>query len=177
MDREQTEKITFWDALVEHWKKIFDYKGIAIKKEYWCVLIFDLVLGVLATLAVRNGRYLKIVGIIMLVYIILDLIPLVSLTVRRLHDTGKTGWWMCLAFIIIIGFIVLIIMCMKPSKTVEPESYYPIYNVPETVYGPPEMLEDYPVLDNPDEGMEFYPEMNVPEEVYGPPEMLEDIIE
>lgn len=199
MDNNQSERISLLKALTEQWKQIFNYKGTATKREYWCVLIFDLVIGVLAALAIWKGTYLKVVGIVILVYLTVALVPLVSLTVRRLHDTGKSGWWMILSFILVIGLIILAVMCIKPAAKEEPEEFYPEINIPMAVYGPPEIFEedipeaeDSEEYEEPEESDEqegseesdeqeerliispgFSPDLNVPEEVYGPPEMFE----
>ena len=77
-------------------------------------------------------------------YLCFSVIPWISLTVRRLRDAGKSGWWTLLVLVVGIG--------------AGNSSFNPVYNEVEAVYGPPEM---------------FDPSLNEPEEVYGPPEMLD----
>lgn len=174
LDNNQSEKISFLKAILQQWKLIFKYEGTATKREYWCVLVFNLVIGVLATLAIYKGDYLKIAGIVLCTYLVVALIPMLSLTVRRLHDTGKSGWWMCLALVVVVGLIVLAVMCMRPAEVeTPPEEFYPEVNIPVAVYGPPEIPEEEIEDDSTGTEVVFFPEMNVPEEVYGPPEFFE----
>ena len=43
-------------------------------------------------------------------------LPTLAVTARRLHDTGRSGWWQLLWFVIIIGWIILIIWLVSDSK-------------------------------------------------------------
>lgn len=49
------------------------------------------------------------------VYELGSLIPILALTVRRLHDTGRSGWWLLLVFVPVVGGLILLIMYMLPS--------------------------------------------------------------
>lgn len=56
------------------------------------------------------------------------LLPNLGLAVRRLHDIGKSGWWLFLAFIPVVGIIILIIWWCKDSQ-MEPNEYGPVPNM------------------------------------------------
>lgn len=47
---------------------------------------------------------------------IATVLPSISVLVRRLHDTGRSGWWYWIALIPLVGVIVLIVFCATPSK-------------------------------------------------------------
>ena len=55
-------------------------------------------------------------GILQVVYSLAIFLPTLALSVRRLHDIGKSGWWMLLSFVPIIGPLVLLIFWILPSK-------------------------------------------------------------
>ena len=55
-------------------------------------------------------------GPLYLIYTLAFLLPSIAVAIRRLHDTGRTGWWLLLAFIPIIGAIVLIVFYCLDSQ-------------------------------------------------------------
>lgn len=60
--------------------------------------------------SVENG-----VGILSTIYSLAVLIPAIAVGVRRLHDTGRSGWWMLIALVPFIGSIVLIVFFVLDS--------------------------------------------------------------
>ncbi len=85
--------------------KFATFEGRAARSEYWFFTLF-LVLGslVLTTLDIVLG-----IGVLSTIFSLIILIPSVAVSVRRLHDTDRSGWWYLLFFIPLIGAIVLII--------------------------------------------------------------------
>lgn len=74
--------------------------------------------------------------VLMLFTIVATAIPGLSVAVRRLHDTGRSGWWLLLGFIPILGTLVLIVFWLGKS---EPQ---------ENIYGqPPYCLEGKDVIE------------------------------
>ena len=67
-----------------------------------------------AELATAEGR-LGGPGFLNLVYPLAALIPSLAVSVRRLHDTGRTDWWLLIALVPLIGFIVLLSFLVKDS--------------------------------------------------------------
>ena len=51
-----------------------------------------------------------------IIYTLALLVPSISIAARRLHDTGRTGWWQLIAFIPVIGFFVLIFFLVQDSQ-------------------------------------------------------------
>lgn len=151
------------------WKHTFDYKGKSDKSEFWIPFCFNAVLSllliILAVIKWRSGNFLCdfiTVPFIWVItgYLAVSAVPFISLTVRRLHDTGKSGWWYLLIFCFGVGAVLLIFMLCAASY-----AYNPFLNLATGVYGPPddEYYEEY------DESG-FEPEENVSTAVYGPPE-------
>ena len=90
----------FWDAIKVCLTKYVDGKGRASRSEYWYFALFTFIVDV-----VTGG-----------VAAILLLLPSITVTVRRLHDIGKSAWallWVLLPF---IGWIVLIVYAVRPGE-------------------------------------------------------------
>ena len=105
---------------LQPYKKYFDFKGRATRKEYWLFTLFFLVCYSAITLSIYmakdNAIVTTILGGILFVFIFGSLIPSVAVAVRRLHDTNRSGWWYLLSFIPIIGQIWLIVWLCLDSQ-------------------------------------------------------------
>jgi len=97
---------------VEVLKKYTVFNGRARRKEYWMFFLFNLiiafVLGFIEGLAGGPG----IIGIL---YSLAVLIPGIAVSVRRLHDTNRSGWWLLIALIPLVGPIVLLVFMFFDS--------------------------------------------------------------
>lgn len=89
-------------------KQFSDFKGRTTRKEYWMFALIFFFINIILS-------FLNISIISSLVSILLFL-PSISITTRRLHDTGRSGWWQLLCFIPIIGLIALLVLLVKKSK-------------------------------------------------------------
>ena len=54
-----------------------------------------------------------------LIWILVTIVPALAVLVRRLHDTGKTGWWVLIGFVPLIGGIVLLVFTVLDSDAGE----------------------------------------------------------
>ena len=96
-------------------KKYATFEGRARRKEYWFFVLFNvLAIIVLEILDVVLGTFSKETGFGLLsgLYAIAVLLPSLAVTVRRLHDTDRSGWWILINFIPLIGAIVLLIFTL-----------------------------------------------------------------
>ena len=88
-------------------KKYAVFSGRARRKEYWMFLLFNIIiviaLGVIETIVGTNS-------VIALFYTLAILLPGLAVTVRRLHDTGKSGWWLLIGIVPLIGIVILVFM-------------------------------------------------------------------
>ena len=81
-------------------KKYTVFDGRARRKEYWMFFLFNIIASIvlviidtiIGTIALLSGLYC--LGI---------LLPAIGVTIRRLHDTGKSGWWILISLVPIIG--------------------------------------------------------------------------
>jgi uncharacterized membrane protein YhaH (DUF805 family) len=89
----------FKTAVMTCLQKYADFSGRARRSEYWWFFLFQiLVIGVLSIV-------LSILGTLVSLAL---LIPAIAVGARRLHDVGRSGWWMLIGFIPLIGLLVLL---------------------------------------------------------------------
>ncbi|MCM1152702.1 MAG: DUF805 domain-containing protein [Muribaculum sp.] len=90
-----------------------NFNGRSSRSEYWWFCLFSFILGIIIGLIFRNHEAGSIVsGIISLAF----LLPGLGISIRRLHDTGRSGWWILLALIPVIGSVILIVWYCQPSQ-------------------------------------------------------------
>ena len=66
-------------------------------------------------LGVQSGHGFK-GGVLSAIYGLILFIPYLAIGVRRLHDIGKSGWWMLVGLVPFLGALVLIYFMVQPSK-------------------------------------------------------------
>lgn len=98
--------IGFVDAIKLGFLKYAVFKGRASRSEYWWFTLFYFLSGVVA----------GIIPILLIFWLIGLLVPALAVAVRRLHDTGRSGWWYLISFVPIVGFLVLIYFLVQPSQ-------------------------------------------------------------
>jgi uncharacterized membrane protein YhaH (DUF805 family) len=100
-------------------KKYADFSGRARRREYWFFVLFNIIICVVLSVCdVFVGTYSAAasVGILSGIYTLAVLIPGIAVTVRRLHDTGRSGWWILIALVPIVGWIVLLVFMLIDSQ-------------------------------------------------------------
>jgi len=93
-------------------KKYAVFDGRARRKEYWFFFLFTIIVSViLAIIDNLTGTYSAQahLGLLGGLYALGTLLPGIGVTIRRLHDTGRTGWWILIALVPIVGGIILLI--------------------------------------------------------------------
>ena len=115
--------MSFGDAIKAFWSKYATFKGRSRRSEYWFIQLF-LILTNLAVAAIdlvlMNGDVDRFIangggGIVGLIWILVTIVPALAVLVRRLHDTGKSGWWALIGFIPLAGAIVLLVFTVLDS--------------------------------------------------------------
>lgn len=100
-------------------KKYATFSGRAQRAEYWYFFLFYILIffgltiidGITGSFNAMTGMGL-LGGLMTLVL----LIPSISVGVRRLHDTGRSGWWLFIVLIPLIGAIVLLVFTLQDSS-------------------------------------------------------------
>lgn len=102
-------------------KKYATFRGRARRSEYWmftlCNVLISLVIYGLSYFAQsqRSEALIMGVSIVSILYSLFILLPGLAAVVRRLHDTGHSGWYYFIGLIPIIGFIILLVALCKDS--------------------------------------------------------------
>ncbi len=105
-----------------HWyidvlKKYATFSGRAQRAEYWYFFLFNIIISVVLIgidTVLGTGADMGM-GLLSGIYSLAVLLPGLAVAVRRLHDIGRSGWWLLIGLIPLIGFIVLIIWFVKDS--------------------------------------------------------------
>ncbi len=96
------------------------FGGRARRKEYWYFVLFNLLASIaLGVIDGITGTYSEDAGLGLLggIYALAVFIPSIAVAMRRLHDTGRSGWWLLLALIPILGFLVLLVFMLLDSES------------------------------------------------------------
>ena len=95
---------------------VFD--GRARRKEFWYFVLFNVLISFgLAIIDFKTGLYSAEyeMGLLSSLYSLAVLIPSIAVGVRRLHDTDRSGWWLLLALVPVIGALVLLVFYLLDS--------------------------------------------------------------
>ena len=105
-------------------KKYAVFTGRARRKEYWFFILFNIIASfILGFIDGMTGTFSAEAGLGLLggIYTLAVVIPSIAVSIRRLHDIGKSGWWFLLILIPIIGPIALIVFFVFDSQPQENE--------------------------------------------------------
>ncbi len=95
-------------------KKYIVFSGRASRKEYWMFFLFNIIIVfVLGFIEGLIGNF----GIVGILYSLAVLLPSLAVSVRRLHDTDRSGWWLLVALVPLIGSIALLVFMVQDSTT------------------------------------------------------------
>ena len=90
-----------------------DFNGRARRTEYWMFFLFNWIIGTVLGLVIS---ILNLPDFINYIYSIFILVPTLAVGARRLHDIGKSGWWLLISLIPVIGWILLLIFFVKDGQ-------------------------------------------------------------
>ena len=107
--------VEFPDAVKHGFQRYIDFSGRSSRAEYWWFAFFIVLVDIIATAVdtVVLGTDLGGIGLLSAVWELARLIPSLAIGVRRLHDINKSGWWLLSGFVLVIGWIVLIVWAIK----------------------------------------------------------------
>ena len=94
--------MSFVDAINSCFRQYVGFSGRASRSEFWWFMLFGFLVGAAASIVDPRNT---IGGLISLAL----LLPTLAVSARRLHDTGRSGWWLLIALVPIAGLIVLIV--------------------------------------------------------------------
>jgi uncharacterized membrane protein YhaH (DUF805 family) len=106
---------------IEVLKKYAVFSGRARRQEYWMFVLSNVIivlfLSIIDGIAGSDSEGSR--STLTTLYVLAILIPSLAVGVRRLHDTGRSGWWMLIGLIPIIGTIVLLIFIIQDSQLMD----------------------------------------------------------
>jgi uncharacterized membrane protein YhaH (DUF805 family) len=100
------------------WKRYSEFSGRSRRCEYWMFMLIHTVIYLALFLAVEVEASSTMAHVpaltaplffLCFIYALAAIIPGLAVSVRRLHDIGKTGWWMLLAFVPVLGLLLLVL--------------------------------------------------------------------
>lgn len=124
--------------------KYMQFSGRASRSEFWYFILFyfiisfllsmlDTLLGTSYTYEIATNTLVtgdaqmasaavtQSIGYLGLLFGLVMFLPSIAISIRRLHDTGKSGWWLLISLIPIIGFFVLLFFYVQDSQPGENE--------------------------------------------------------
>ena len=115
----------FVDAIRSALSNYATFAGRASRPAFWWFALFLVLVQVAASfvdyaLFAAEGRF----GVVAPLVSLALFLPYLAVGARRLHDTDRSGWWLLLAFVPVIGTIALIVLCALPG-TSGPNRYGP----------------------------------------------------
>lgn len=105
----------FKNCVLKHY---VDFKGRARRKEYWFFALFQIIAIILAGIVggVLDNVGLPFSSILVTIVTLGLLLPSLAVTFRRLHDIGKSGWWILITLVPCVGGIILLVFMLLDSQ-------------------------------------------------------------
>ncbi len=112
--------MTFPDAVKSALSQYVGFSGRARRSEYWWFFLFTTIVGIVAStldsvLFAPDPGSTRIIGPLYGLAALALLLPSLAVGVRRLHDTDRTGWWLLIGLVPIVGWILLIVWYCQDS--------------------------------------------------------------
>ena len=101
----------------EAWKKYAVFGGRSGRQEYWRFVMFNILAYIL--LSIIAGVVGKIGASLLSLYAVAVFLPGLAASVRRLHDTNRSGWWLLISPIPGVGPILLLVFLTQGSEPIE----------------------------------------------------------
>lgn len=100
------------EAVVDGWRRWAQLRGRSNRAHYWFWALFCLVIsGLLGGLDSAMGA--SDTGPFGGLFALVTLVPSVTVAARRLHDTDRSGWWLLLWFVPLVGWIILLVWMVQ----------------------------------------------------------------
>ncbi len=101
---------------VEVLKKYADFNGRARRSEFWMFTLISTIISIILYLIDKRIMPNSGVQVLNTLYSLAVLVPSLAVSVRRLHDTGRSGWWILVNVIPILGQLVYLVFLIQDSQ-------------------------------------------------------------
>lgn len=113
--------MNFTDAIQSVFNQYARFDGRARRAEYWYFALLTFIVSIACQLVTMVGRSENMIALLLAIAALLVslalIVPSLSVTVRRLHDIGRSGWFLLIALIPIVGGIILLVwMCSRGNN-------------------------------------------------------------
>lgn len=100
-------------------KRYAVFSGRSRRKEYWFFYLFNVLIlfGIVIVEAALDLSDPEGFGPLSAIYFLAMFIPGLAVTVRRLHDTNRSGWWFLISFVPLIGFFALLFFALSEGDS------------------------------------------------------------
>lgn len=93
-------------AILNCFKKFADFKGRSARSEFWYFQLFCLLLSIFLHFISQNLASLAM---------LIVMLPNLAVSVRRMHDIGRSGWWVCIVAVPIVGLFLFLFWAIQDS--------------------------------------------------------------
>jgi uncharacterized membrane protein YhaH (DUF805 family) len=101
-------------------KKYAQFSGRSRRKEYWMFVLLQIVvivgLSIIETILDLSGTVLGLYGPLTMLAILALFIPGIAVSIRRLHDTDRSGWWILLGLVPLVGLVLIVFMVLEGTR-------------------------------------------------------------
>ncbi len=134
-----------------------DFKGRSRRSEFWFFVLFSAIVRAIANVidAILHTGNANTGGVVSTLVFLALIVPSLAVGARRLHDTGRSGWWLLIALIPLVGIILLIVWWAQDSH-------------PDNQYGP--SPKQYGEVGYPGGYAQGYGQPQIPGQGYGQPQ-------
>ena len=111
--------MNFVDAVKSAFARFNDFETRSSLSEFWWFMLFYFLVGLVVSIIEFTvfGQGMEMTrGIIDLLVFLVLLVPTISVTARRLHDIGRSGWWQLIGLIPLIGAVILLYWAVKTGE-------------------------------------------------------------
>jgi uncharacterized membrane protein YhaH (DUF805 family) len=108
------------DSFIDVWKKGLNFTDRATRKEFWMFTVIHYIIIILLSFVGGMLGGDSVLGSVPVgIYLVAGFVPTIAVSVRRMHDTGRSGWWVLISLVPLIGGIWYLVLTVLDSK---PES-------------------------------------------------------
>jgi len=106
----------YFKNFIGAYKKYAEFNGRSSREEYWSFYIwYSFIVVFFALIDTAIGKE----GFLSAIYILITILPSISITTRRLHDINKSGWWQLILLAPLLGWIIIFILTLIKGKEEE----------------------------------------------------------
>jgi uncharacterized membrane protein YhaH (DUF805 family) len=92
-------------------KKYMVFEGRATRTEYWMFFLFNIIVSIVLNV-IGSIIHLHVLGFI---YALAVLLPSVGVGIRRLHDTDRSGWWLLIGLVPLVGLVLIYFLVLDST--------------------------------------------------------------